>query len=152
MRFTGHFTGAKLDLSIFQRRLEAHLKDELQRITKVWLHAVTGRVPVWSGMARASLLNVAIEIGGSIVIAPVVKSRIYLGQPMGTVESIYGPNDFIIKISTTVPHYVLQEDVNVGVSRSAPWRSFATGALAYRNAVQTVTLPLPTFKPVKITI
>lgn len=152
MKFTGHFTGAKLDLSAFQRRLEAHLKSELQRVTKTWLHAVTGRVPVWSGMARGSLLNVAEEVGSHIDIMPVVKSRTHLGQPMGMVKSIYGPTNFTIEISSRVPHYVLQEYENVDVSKSAPWRSFAAGASMYRTAVQTVTLPFPVFKPVKIKI
>jgi len=150
MKFTGHFTGAKLDLSAYQRRLEAHLAHELQRIARTWLRAVTGRVPVWSGMARASLLNVAVEIGTSIVIAPVAKSRVSLGQPLGMVTSTYGPNDFTIRITSTVPHYVLQEYTHVGVSKSAPWRSFAAGAIAYRAVAQTVMLPPLVIKPVKI--
>lgn len=149
MKFTGHFTGAKLDLTAYQRRVEAHLKNELQRVTIAWLRAVTGRVPVWSGMARASLLNVAVEIGTHIAIAPIVKSRMYLGQPMGTVEADYGL-DPTIRISTSVPHYVLQEYKNVGISKSAPWRSFAAGAVAYNSTARTVQLPPLIFKPKRI--
>lgn len=152
MKFTGHFTSVKLDLRAYQALLEEHLRNELQRVTKVWLHAVTGRVPVWSGMARASLLNVAAEIGGSIVIQPIVKSRIPLGQPMGTVKPNYGPTDFTIEISTSVPHYVTQEYTDVGISKSAPWRSFEAGASAYRAAAQTVVLPPLTFKPKRFNV
>ena len=121
-------------------------------VTDAWLKAATGRIPVWSGMARASLLNVAAEIGGSIVIQPRAKSRISQGVPMGTVTPKYGPDDFTITISTSVPHYVLQEYTNVGVSKSAPWRSFDAGIAAYRAAVLTVELPQPVLKPVGIKV
>lgn len=149
MKFTGHFTGAKLDLAAYQRRLTQHLTSELQRVAKVWLHATTGRVPVWSGMAMASLVNVAEEIGSSIVIQNVAKSREHLGRPLGMVTSSYGPSDFTISISSSVPHYVLQEFTNVGVSKSAPWQSFAAGAAAYLRATRIVQLPPPIYTPVK---
>ncbi len=152
MKFTGHFTGAKLDLGAYQRLLEAHLKNELRRVTKEWLRAVTGRVPVWSGMAQASLQNVATEIGTSLVISPGHKSRVGLGTPMGTVNARYGPTDFTITISTRVPHYVLQESRNVGVSKSAPWQSFEAGAIAYLKAAQSVRLPQPVIKPITIKV
>ena len=152
MKFTGHFTGARLDLSAYRRLLQTHLKAELQRVTKEWLRAVTGRVPVWSGMAQASLQSVAIEIGTSLVVMPGHKSRVSLGTPMGTVTPNYGPNDFTITISTRVPHYVLQETKNVGVSKSAPWQSFDAGATAYLKAVQSVRLPLPVLKPTAVEV
>lgn len=152
MKFTGHFTGAKLDLRAYLDKLETHLKNELQRVTKEWLRAVTGRVPVWSGMAQASLQSVAIEIGTSLVITPGHKSRVGLGVPMGSVNANYGPTDFTITISTRVPHYVLQESKNVGVSKSAPWQSFEAGNTAYLAAAQSARLPQPKFKPVRYKI
>ena len=149
MKFTGHFTGAKLDLSAYLQQLEAHLTNELHRVTKKWLRAVTGRVPVWSGMSRGSLKRVALEIGTSLVITPKHKSRVNLGISFGDVDAKYGPTDFTIVISTRVPHYVLQESKNVGVSKSAPWQSFEAGNAAYLAAVESVRLPVPKFKPVK---
>ena len=143
MKFTGYFTGAKLDLSAYRRRLEQHLDQELQKTAKIWLGAVTGRVPVWSGMARGSLLELAELIDGRILIQPKVASRIMQGRTLGTVQQ----TDFIITITTTVPHYVEQEYKNVGVSKSAPWLSFQAGAAAYRQAAQSVRLLKPIYTP-----
>lgn len=152
MRFTGHFTGAKLDLGVYKQHLREHMEIQLRRVAKIWLSAVTGRVPVWSGMARGSLLVLAEMIGGRIVIAPVsgVASRIPQGRALGTAEEKLGPNDFTIEISTSVPHYVVQEYKNVNVSRSAPWLSFEAGAVAYNQAVKTAFLPPPVYTPIRI--
>ena len=139
-------------MQAYRKLLTTHLTHELRRVALAWLNATTGRVPVWSGMAKASLMNVAAEVGGSIVIQPRAKSRVSQGIPMGTVTPKYGPDDFTIEISTGVPHYVLQEYTNVGVSKSAPWKSFEVGASAYRAAVQTVRLPQPVLKPIKIKV
>lgn len=152
MKFTGHFTGAKLDIDAYLTKLEKHLKNELHRVTKDWLHAVTGRVPVWSGMAQASLSAVAIEIGTSLVISPTHKSRVGLGTVLGTVNANYGPTRATIAISLSVPHYVLQEFSNVGVSKSAPWRSFEAGAAAYLASARSVRLPVPKLRPIKYTV
>jgi hypothetical protein len=152
MKFTGHFTGAKLDLNAYQSRLREHLTSELQRVTEAWLQATTGRVPVWSGMARGSLQKVAEAIGKSIVIRNLVKSRIALGRQLGIVEPTYGPTEFTMAINLSVPHYTLQEFTNVGVSKSAPWRSFDAGALAYREAVRSVILPQLIYIPIKIKV
>jgi len=128
MKFTGHFTGIKLDLRAYRQLLNEHMKTQLHEVARAWLRAVTGRVPVWSGMARASLLILSEMIGGRIVIVPVANiNRIPMGRPLGTATPTYGPTDFTIKISTFVPHYVLQEHQNVGVSKSAPWQSFEAG-------------------------
>lgn len=150
MKFTGHFTGIKLDRKGYEKRLKEHLIVQLHDLAKVWLSAVTGRVPVWSGMSQGSLLKLSEMVGGRIVISPVASSRIPAGRALGTADPTYGPKNFIIKISTAVPHYVLQESENVNVSKTAPWWSFAAGALAYRRASLNVTLPQPILKPVKI--
>lgn len=139
----------KLDLTAYKAKLDSYLEAELQRVAKIWLAGVTGRVPVWSGMARASLLFLAEMVGGRIAIAPVAgaPNRIPRGKAMGTAQRL-GP--YLIEVSTKVPHYVLQEYHNVGVSKSAPWLSFPNGAIAYRQAVKSVKLPRPDFVKVKL--
>ena len=90
MRFSGTFTGIKFDLSQYQRRLEDHLVELLHQGAKAWLGAVAGRggrVPVWSGMARASLLELSELINGTVVISPLKgKSRIPEGRALGSAE------------------------------------------------------------------
>ena len=153
MKFTGKFTGIKLDRQAYLTFLQEYLQKKLFEVTNVWLNATTGRVPVWSGMAKGSLLVLANLIDNSLLITPRrgIKSRIELGELMGTATlDVETPGIATITISTEVPHYVIQEFKNVGVSKSAPWLSFEAGATAYRVAVQTVKLPTPIYKPINI--
>ncbi len=153
MKFTGKFTGIKLDRRAYLAFLQEYLQKKLFEVTNVWLNATTGRVPVWSGMSQGSLLVLANLIDSTLLITPVrgVKSRIALGEIMGTAILDVGTLGIAtITISTEVPHYVIQEFVNVGVSKSAPWLSFEAGAIAYRVAIQTIKLPAPFYKPVNI--
>ena len=146
MKFTGHLTGAKLDLQAYKSELDKYLEKVLRQAANAWLRGVTGRVPVWSGMAKASLLELSEMVNGNVVITPRVKSRIPLGRSLGTAVR----DDFTITITTKVPHYTLQEHTNVGVSRSAPWQSLQRGAEYYKQV--EVTLPKPVFKPKKYNV
>jgi len=148
VKFTGQFTGAKLDLASYEKKMKARLEANLHMAANAWLKAASGRVPVWSGMARGSLLELTELIGGTLAITPRVTSRIPLGQSLGTAEQ----EDFIITITTAVPHYTLQEYKNVGVSRSAPWHSLIKGADAYRHVTKDFKLLAPEIKPVKINV
>lgn len=152
MKFTGHFTGIKLDRKATLALIQKYLKTQLFEVANVWLKAVTGRVPVWSGMSQGSLLILAETIGSSLTIVPVrgVKSRIALGDALGTATLKITEGLVIITISSEVPHYVLQEFRNVGVSKSAPWLSFAAGNQAYLKEIQNIRLPQPTYKPIKL--
>jgi len=155
MKFTGQFTGIKLDQKAYLILLQKYLETKLFEVTDVWLNAVTGRVPVWSGMSQGSLLVLANLINHTLLITPVrgVKSRIALGEALGTaILDIETPGIATITIATEVPHYVLQEFTNVGISKSAPWLSFEAGATAYSQAIATVKLPEPIYKPIKIKI
>ncbi len=146
MRFTGQFTGIKFDLAAYKKRLETLLNKKLQEAANSWLLGVTGRVPVWSGMSQASLLALTELINGTLVITPRVASRIPEGNALGTAEK----KDFIITITTSVPHYNVQEVRNVGISKSAPWRSLIAGAAAYKAFVKDIKLPAPKLIPVKM--
>ena len=145
MKFTGQFTGAKLDLFSYEKKMNLYLEKNLYMAANNWLQAVTGRVPVWSGMARGSLLELTELIGGKLAITPRVASRIPEGEALGTAEQ----EDFIITIITKVPHYTLQEYKNVGVSGSAPWHSLKNGATAYKEIVKNIKLPRPKYKVIK---
>ena len=153
MKFTGKFVGIKLDRQAYLVFLQEYLQKKLFEVTNVWLNAATGRVPVWSGMAKGSLLVLANLVDSTLLITPRrgIKSKIALGEIMGTaIPDWETPGRALITISTEVPHYVLQEFQNVGVSKSAPWLSFEAGAAAYKVAVQTVKLPAPFYKSVNI--
>lgn len=152
MKFSGQITGIKLDLAAYQKQLDKFLKQKLHEIASAWLEGVTGRVPVWSGMARGSLLELVDLINGRLLITPKkgVKSRIPEGRALGEAKPKYGPTEYTITIRTKVPHYVKQEYENVGVSKSAPWLSFEAGNARALEIIRTVKLPTPILKALKI--
>jgi len=115
-------------------------------VAAIWLNAASGRVPVWSGMALASLSNVAEFAGTGLVITPKsgVKSKIALGKVMGSVAVVTTSKLYSITMRTTVPHYVMQEETYVGASPSAPWQSFPAGIAAVANL--KIDIDPPVFK------
>ena len=151
MKFTGTFVGATLDLQGYKSKLQDHLWQELKLAANAWLTGTEGRVPVWSGMAKASLLELSELIDGTLIISPLrAPSRIQEGSSLGTAIPESTPTLAQITISTNVEHYNLQEHNKAkrGGSPSAPWKSFAAGAEAFKAAAKGVRLPLPRFKPV----
>ena len=145
MNFTGQFIVTSFNLSAYEAQLDRYLTRELEKLVKVWLAAVTGRVPVWSGMARGSLLELSELVGGRIVIQPKAKSRISEGRSMGSATQ----EGYLITVISTVPHYRYLES-ETGNSPTSPWLSFPAGARAYNRAIKDVKLPTPKFLPVKI--
>ncbi len=151
MKFRGTFVGAKLDLQGYKSILQDHLWRELKLAANAWLTGTEGRVPVWSGMAKGSLLELSELIDGTLVISPLrAPSRISSGRSLGTAIPESTPTLAQITITTDVEHYNLQERSKAakGGSPSAPWKSFAAGAEAFKQAAQGVRLPIPRFKPV----
>ncbi|KKL16061.1 hypothetical protein LCGC14_2499360 [marine sediment metagenome] len=154
MKFTGHFTGPVFDLEAWKAELRTHLEAKLYEYVREWLRAVTGRVPVWSGMSQASLLAISEMVGGRLVISPKVKSRVPKGRALGTATPSITDSDFTITVVTKVPHYTSQEyrKSPVGGSPSAPWFSLFAGAEAFRAIAQDLHLPPVHFKPFVKTI
>lgn len=111
-----------------------------------WLQAVSQRVPVWSGMARSSLFAVAQLAGGNLLLSPLKgASRIAAGRRAGTATIVKEGNSVVFTFSSTVLHYIEQEDSNVGVSRSAPWQSLKAGEDAFVLSISKLTR-LPALK------
>ncbi len=156
MRFTGHYTGIGFDLFEYKRQLNDYLVEILHEGAKAWLKAVAGRggrVPLWSGMARASLLEISELIDGTVVLTPLkAPSRVPQGRSLGKATQKISETKVDITIETSVPHYTLQERQNVGVSPRAPWYSLAAGIIAFQLATKDAKLTKPAFSPLKMEI
>lgn len=147
MKFKARFRGLELDVPAYITALESYMQDTLEEIAREWLTAVTGRVPLWSGMARASLLSVSRVANGNVVLSPLrAKSRVPKGERLGDAEIKIRTPIYEFTASTRVPHYVSQEERNVGVSTSAPWKSFVAGDSAAQSVVSTIRLPVIKFR------
>jgi len=150
MRFTGQLVQLKLDQVLFANQLKSHLRDLIEEGARVWLTAVLGRVPLWSGMARGSLLELSRLVNGTIILTPLrAKSRIPQGEVLGTATPNYDNTKVEIEIETNVPHYNLQEYTKPakGGSPTAPWHSVEAGKIAFNEFSRTVTLPMPQIIP-----
>lgn len=146
MKFTARFRGLELDVPSYLSELEDFMRGKLEEIAREWLTAVTGRVPLWSGMARASLLKVSQIANGRIVLSPLkAKSRVPKGERLGDAEIKIETPIYEFTASTRVPHYVRQE-YDVGISPSAPWKSFEAGNSAARALVLSIRLPIIEFR------
>jgi len=158
MRFFGEFKGAKLDLRRYKSALEVMLMRQLHEGVRAWLQVIAGdkgRVPIWSGMARASLLEISRLVNGQIVLSPLkVKSRIGEGDSLGTALQTIDDGKIIIEIITNVPHYNVQEyrKVEGRGSPTAPWRSRDAGMIAFRASIEDLRLLPPTYQPVVIRV
>jgi hypothetical protein len=156
VKFYGTFVGARFNLKQYKKILENQLLKQLHAGVRAWIQAIAGsggRVPLWSGMARASLLEIAQLVNGQIVLSPLkVKSRIAEGRVLGTALQIIENGKITIKIITDVSHYNIQEYKKVasGGSRSAPWRSREAGMIAFESSISGTVLTPPKILPVKI--
>ncbi len=139
----GYITTGHININEFEKQFKQEMTFNLHKVVKAWLMAATGRVPIWSGMAMGSLLEVSETVNGGLIVTPRsgIKSRISLGKSLGSADAVYGPNVYSMIIKSKVPHYVTQDVTNVGVSLSAPWMSFPAGMLAAERVVINVSGP-----------
>lgn len=149
----GYVTLGTIDIKQFKKQFKQEMTLNLHKVVKAWLMAATGKVPIWSGMAMGSLLEVSETVNGGLIITPKtgIKSRIELGRSLGSVDAKYGPRIYSMIIKSSVPHYVVQDMTNVGISLTAPWMSFPTGMSAAREAALNIILNGPEIKIRRIT-
>lgn len=145
MKFTGSFALAEIDINKYKELLRQHLVKELKRVAGAWFEGAILKIPVWSGMSQASLLELVDLLNGTLLIEPIgnAPNRIAKGMALGTATLNQDFSDFNITIVTDVPHYNVQEYRNVGVSKSAPWHSLEAGQAAASEIIKTVRLIAP---------
>lgn len=123
--------------------ITAEMEEATRLALQDWLQAVSGRVPLWSGMARGSLYSVQQLSGGQLVLSPLrAKSRVGRGQALGQAELKVSPGKVEFEFSSKVKHWASQESENVGVSPSAPWRALEAGNQVFREAFRKYYRPV----------
>ena len=143
-KFRGTFTTVNVDVNAYIATLDSFMQEKLEEAARRWVEAATGRVPVWTGMSRASLRPITKLANGTIVISPLqAKSRIPEGERLGDASLIARFPQYELKISTAVEHFVIQDETKVrrGGSPSAPWKAFEAGNAAMQAVLSEITLP-----------
>ena len=144
MKFRGTFTTIKVNIPGYIGTLDNFIQDKFEEAARRWVEAATGRVPIWSGMARASLRPITKLVNGIIILSPLqAKSRIPQGERLGNASLIARFPKYELTISTTVEHFVIQDEHRVrrGGSPSAPWKSFDAGNAAFRALLSEIVIP-----------
>jgi len=138
----------------FNKQFKAEMTKNLHEVVRAWLMAATGRVPVWSGMAMGSLLEVSETVNGGLIVTAKqgIPNRVAAGRALGDAIATYGPNEYAMIIKSSVPHYVTQDAAFVGVSKSAPWQSFPAGLAAAEKAKSNIKVSGPELKLRKVAI
>lgn len=81
----------KINMAKTEDAIHEHMTEFVINALKVWVLHTVQPIPVWSGAARASFLQLAAEARTSIEITPIAPSRILLGLTEATSEVIVIP-------------------------------------------------------------
>lgn len=137
------------------KRIDAETREHFHAMLAAFLRAVIPQVPVWSGMARASLKPLAqfltnragFTVSVPITPDPDAHSHIKAGQneaageALGSFKFVRSEGLLAIEMGTDVPHYSYL-DFNQSsrpLRHPTPWKSFEAGreaALEYREYVK----------------
>lgn len=146
----------------YSRAVQTQMKTEFRNCVRAFVLTAAPAVPVQSGMARGSYLNLARAVGVNLVITPrpimgkngkpkkghgyyIHKGRRYKKTPeMGTrftrqnVSSARMKNT--MSFSTDISYYTLQE-FTAANSPTSPWESFEKGRDAFFDCMQRIKIP-----------
>ena len=102
-----------LNIRQFKAQLERDLTDLLVRSATAWLQAGVFKVPVWSGAARSTFVDLASRVNFTLTITPksTAPDRRGLGKAEGTGELKIDPKrgTFGFVYTTTLDHLIENE-------------------------------------------
>jgi len=149
----------KLSRENYRKQFDKDIEKHMHAAAREWLLAVYPLVPVWTGMARGSLiplgafLNVPIPIdrNPSADAHGLIDRGFWDGIPLGKFQFRFTRTQFRFHFSTDVEHY-MENELNVAPSylhliNPTPWHSFEAGAEAFKAYVESTLIPgLPKIK------
>lgn len=131
----------KTNLKRIQTAYNKHFKALLEEGAIAFVKAVYGRIPVYTGMARASVRPLANYLKVNVpIFGPYVRaSRISKGESQGAFEFEYGPIEYRLTFKSAVFHYWLNENFymndKIPLIYKTPWNSLYAGVEAFVNTV-----------------
>lgn len=171
-RFSGKFETPELNLSDFTKALYKKLENEYKAGAREFIQAAIPLIPVQSGMARGSYLNIGRLLGMTItinkkryrykrnkktgVVYRTIQDRWYYppgggpripktpesGAKLTSFKLANIPQDTAFAFDSRVFHYTLEDLLGVR-SPSAPWRSLEAGRLAFLRHMDGIEDRLP---------
>ena len=144
----------KVDVKRFSAKLESQMTQLMTDGAKIFVQKTASKVPVWSGMAAASLLPLAEVLGIHIKITPVdnAPNRIALGRSLSLGASFYnyfkGSLDYryTFEFKSLVKHFAILDNPDnepfdnilkyFKLKTPPPWEAIEYGIEAYRSFVK----------------
>ncbi len=151
LKLTGGINKIQLDTIKWTKTMRKVMERRNREAIRAFIRATVAKVPVYTGMARSSIKYASGPFGPlaawlnvSVPIDPVEqRSRrekfysqgksIQSGSQLGQYTVEMGPKKYNFSFNSDVPHYFTNEYIDVGISHTAPWQSFADGYRAYQN-------------------
>ena len=146
----------EFDSAGYTEELKNRIRSLYRKGIRAFIVAAIPKVPVDTGMARGSFLNIGRLVGMSIPIHPISDGKVYYG-PNGlrlpktpqsgaslstsSDEALqFKGNKFVFSFQSKVWHYNLNEFFGLKSNNGFPWGSFAAGREAFMKAMQTGSL------------
>jgi hypothetical protein len=134
-----------------RQALLAHFK----KAARAFVRAAVPLIPVQTGMARGSFLNIGLFLNVAVPINPTQFNKFYyppeggrlpknaaIGANLTTAPrdmiKITSENRITFEIQSRVFHLTLEDIIGV---RSGPWHSFEAGRIAFMNVLRTFRAP-----------
>lgn len=152
IKFTGRFYRMNFDETGYKKTYDEAMKVQLRQAARAWLRAVVPKVPVYTGMARGSLVPLGrlLRVAIPISINPKAKRRITAkysreaGEALGAFNFEDGKNGvYTFTVDTQVLHFYLNDTFDIKAKipqliHDTPWDAFKSGEAAFRTYVETV--------------
>lgn len=156
MRIYGTVDVLNFDAAGYTRAVREAIEAEFRQAARAFIRAAIPRVPVQTGMARGSFLNVGRFLRVAVPITPTRFNQRYYPPGGGSIpktpesgaalstrpESMIKRqgNRVTFTFQTGVFHYTLEDAIGV---RSGPWGSFAAGRAAFTARIRNLRTRLP---------
>lgn len=158
MRLYGTVQTLQFDSSGYTKAMKKALEVQFRHAARAFLRAAIPRVPVQTGMARGSFLNIGRLLNVAVPIQPTLFNQFYypgrLPKTPATGAALSTPAENVItwksnqirfEFQTKVWHYTLEDYFGVR-SPSAPWQSFMLGRIAFMEEMRALKDRLPKIK------
>jgi hypothetical protein len=149
MHLTANFKAPTVNFAKFKASLHERLAEALAQAGMKYLMATAETLPVWSGASRATFTPLASYVGLVLSITPVAKSRIALGEGLGTATFDAGdtnPGLYTFSYETTLPHLIINEyhdatQWGFHLKNPGPYHFQGRGEQAFREFASELVLP-----------
>lgn len=154
IRFTGRFFQVDFDERGYKKTHDEAMKTQIRQAARAWLRAVIPRVPVYTGMARGSLVPLARFLKIAIPIRPAAnakKRKPLAGYSLndGISQGAFSFDDnqngvYTFSFDTKVLHFYLNDTFDtkgagmVNLIHDTPWDAIKAGDAAFRAYIDKV--------------